>query len=428
MESNLKNRFDGFGAAPTNELWDRIETTLDEKQRRKPLFWWVYYGIAAIFVVGLVVTQFQNPELTKNEKDARLSEVNAQKGAGSSIKPEVHANQKLDTSKIGTGKAADSTSSANANKHPYKRSEENQLKKVITAGDESSQKGNNKTRKTPVTPPKEEETNVLMELVPNEWEGSTTNEDVVVPQNDLAQESDEVPTQQEKDTNDVAVTKDSTNVDPIPLEILPVIKEPKSNRRFEIGISYSWLTGQRKPISSSASATYNMVVPGETDPIVPEANTKFYSVTIPINLHVNYGYYFNSKWRLDSELGYSQFHFIHLDKYNNKLAHFTRIRSISIPVFISYISTFKNPRHTLNYGVGVGNDLSFANWNASNRFYYGLSAQLRIGYGYYFGTSHNWKASINFVMRQTVYEAAVQKSSFNNRLLYGGQIGVSRCF
>lgn len=50
MESELKDRFDAFRSNPTDGLWNRIESTLDQKPQRKPLFWWMYYGLSLIHI------------------------------------------------------------------------------------------------------------------------------------------------------------------------------------------------------------------------------------------------------------------------------------------------------------------------------------------------------------------------------------------
>src|SRR5687768_7733143 len=45
---SLGDKFDGFGAAPTDQLWNSIASSLDQKEKKKRgAFWWWFGGIAA---------------------------------------------------------------------------------------------------------------------------------------------------------------------------------------------------------------------------------------------------------------------------------------------------------------------------------------------------------------------------------------------
>lgn len=45
---SLKDKFGSFGAAPTEQLWDSISSSIDQKEKRKRgAFWWWFAGVAA---------------------------------------------------------------------------------------------------------------------------------------------------------------------------------------------------------------------------------------------------------------------------------------------------------------------------------------------------------------------------------------------
>lgn len=64
---SLKEKFGNFGAAPTDQLWNSISSSLDQKEKkRRGVFWWWFTGIAAsgILFVGIYYLGYQ---VGKNE-------------------------------------------------------------------------------------------------------------------------------------------------------------------------------------------------------------------------------------------------------------------------------------------------------------------------------------------------------------------------
>ena len=51
-KGSLHNKFEGFGAQPSKNLWDSIASNLDQKKKRRAIiFWWLGSGFAAGIVV-----------------------------------------------------------------------------------------------------------------------------------------------------------------------------------------------------------------------------------------------------------------------------------------------------------------------------------------------------------------------------------------
>lgn len=71
---SLKEKFGNFGAAPTEQLWNSISSSLDQKEKKhRGIFWWWFAGIAAsgLLLFGIYYAGYQ---VGKNE--ANLAEKN----------------------------------------------------------------------------------------------------------------------------------------------------------------------------------------------------------------------------------------------------------------------------------------------------------------------------------------------------------------
>lgn len=85
---SLKDRFEGYGAAPSEGLWDRIEDSLDEKKKRRGIIWWWFGGIAAVLVLafgmyklgykdGAEISQNSEVKIETSEDQNELSNKNS---------------------------------------------------------------------------------------------------------------------------------------------------------------------------------------------------------------------------------------------------------------------------------------------------------------------------------------------------------------
>lgn len=66
---SLKEKFGNFGAAPTEQLWDSISSSLDQKEKkRRGIFWWWFAGIAAsgLLLFGIYYLGYQAGKSEKN--------------------------------------------------------------------------------------------------------------------------------------------------------------------------------------------------------------------------------------------------------------------------------------------------------------------------------------------------------------------------
>ncbi len=66
---SLKEKFGNFGAAPTEQLWNSISSSLDQKEKkRRGIFWWWFGGIAAsgLLLFGIYYLGYQAGKSEKN--------------------------------------------------------------------------------------------------------------------------------------------------------------------------------------------------------------------------------------------------------------------------------------------------------------------------------------------------------------------------
>lgn len=67
--NSLRNKFEGFKADPSPQVWENIERSLDEKKRRRGFIWW-WAGLAASLIFGLFVwtNSSNNSEQSNSQK------------------------------------------------------------------------------------------------------------------------------------------------------------------------------------------------------------------------------------------------------------------------------------------------------------------------------------------------------------------------
>lgn len=69
---SLKEKFGGFGAAPSDQLWNTIDSKLNQKERKKRgAFWWWFTGVAAGLTFIFLVFRF-GYEVGKRESQSSL--------------------------------------------------------------------------------------------------------------------------------------------------------------------------------------------------------------------------------------------------------------------------------------------------------------------------------------------------------------------
>lgn len=65
QQGSLSEKFQGFGAAPSDALWGNIAAAIDDKKKRRGAFWWwLGSGLAATVVIGILV--FNGPYMNQN--------------------------------------------------------------------------------------------------------------------------------------------------------------------------------------------------------------------------------------------------------------------------------------------------------------------------------------------------------------------------
>ncbi len=383
MESKFKNQWEDFGSKPSQGLWDRIEETLDEKKKRKPLLIWFYYGLSACFI-AVLATQMVTESINGNQTAANQT-------------------QHVDLNTVQSN-LENSISTDKVDKLPT------EPKKKTNINQQNHQQREQKKSRL-VVPNKEDEVDriIMMELI------ETTIETTLKPNDSQNLNTDSTITQNTQ-TNDSLVP------------CLPPCKKQRKNR-FELGLTVtigsSLLESINLPTTTvSQYADISNSIPVENSISVPgNYNYRIYN---PLNIHIKSAYYFSERWRLDAELGYSRFQYRITNESDSLISRGTYLSSFSIPLSVNYERTLSSSKHAVQLGAGLIQDISPEQWNSFSVIYYGTSLFSQLGYSYRFGECEVWRLSANINIRRLMYENRSQASLLFQKQIYGIQLGVSR--
>ena len=98
----FQEKFKDFEVKPSEDVWGTIEAKLDEKKRRRIIpFWWKLSGVAAVFLIGFLISKSfyneeskpQNPVVNENNFDQKNQKNN---GSSSSSKAVVQTSNKIE--------------------------------------------------------------------------------------------------------------------------------------------------------------------------------------------------------------------------------------------------------------------------------------------------------------------------------------------
>ena len=98
----FQEKLKDFEVKPSEDVWGTIEAKLDEKKRRRIIpFWWKLSGVAAVFLIGFLISKSfyneeskpQNPVVNENNFDQKNQKNN---GSSSSSKAVVQTSNKIE--------------------------------------------------------------------------------------------------------------------------------------------------------------------------------------------------------------------------------------------------------------------------------------------------------------------------------------------
>jgi hypothetical protein len=389
MESNFNNNWEEFGREPSEGLWDRIEATLDEKKKKKPLFIWFYYGLSACFIVWISgIGLFDNKQSNYTQ----------------SI---FEHNQLIDTEVLSN----------------FKKTEENNP----TSNESISKEKSDISGKKPINIGNINDLNSYqfieyrMPILISSGDSETLHEkvkdseDTAIPSNTLPSNKDDLVIQ--------ATEKDST------VTSRNSCKKEKG-KRFEFGVNYAVNMSNAHYVLNTDpnnSMPYTADLGSSTiENTMLTPGTKYYRLITPLYISLAGSYFINEYWRLDTEIGYNRINYRVYNEESKLISDGLFMSTFSFPLLISYEQRLFSSKHHLQYGTGIVNDFSFGKMNSGSELYYGLAVYARMGYAFRFGACEQWKVSGNISYRNTIYNRSNQPPPLHNKSLFGLQFGISR--
>ena len=79
LDKLFQEKFQDFEVNPPEFVWENIEEKLKEKKKRRVIpFWWISSGVAALFVVGLLIWNSNTNQIVNPSNDIVVNDNNKQ--------------------------------------------------------------------------------------------------------------------------------------------------------------------------------------------------------------------------------------------------------------------------------------------------------------------------------------------------------------
>lgn len=161
----FQEKFKDFEVTPSGEIWRNIEAKLDQKKKRRVIpFWWKLSGVAAVFLLGFLITKsIYNP--VNRTKNSVVNETNSNKTERTNTKdvnknngnikavPNLSAPAKQDA--IANDNNSSNTNTKNLNKKELKKNSSISVSDAVANTDDqvkNNTASENKTKKAIYSP------------------------------------------------------------------------------------------------------------------------------------------------------------------------------------------------------------------------------------------------------------------------------------
>ncbi|MFT5821163.1 MAG: hypothetical protein ACI8ZM_002412 [Crocinitomix sp.] len=463
-KGSLGSKFESFGAAPSEGLWDSIAGSLDEKKKRRVAIWW-WLGAAAVTLaaVGIILTNTSNQDLTAD--NAILSPSENQNNAQVDPNLVLNNNDTINNKEpwVPTLNGNDeSISEQNVNNSTAQNSDALANDNVpANEANNGSQNGNQNEDGIS----NNEDTNQLKE-------GSQDQQDAIV-QRDELKDNQEEDNSNGTDRNDPIYEENDNLINPVILLTADRLNQlPPRKLNFTYGINtLTPITAQKLPRhrwelgfgvnsfrSLQAKSEYDLAEP-TVDPtddttiavndLLVEINQNYsVSVTRPIGLQFHSGYQLTRRLKIVSGLSaeYRSYQYVKETEFGgiNNVSSLTtiavipaKLTSIAIPIGLEF-DFIKRRRFQMGISVSLLNefpiletyrpdyDANYAGTQSNNRSFIS---------GYNLGFNFNLNASVHLTDRMriqaspTVRYYSAQKSTSTlylpkRNFWFGGSVGL----
>lgn len=359
-KGSLQSRFEGFGAAPSEDLWGAISANLDEKKKRRGVFWiWFGSGMAAIFVIGLFIFNSTGSDaVSESGQYSQSNDVNSSAN-NNEIENQTETNyQNIDNQ---------NTQQQNDNlaENPDESAEQ-----INSNNDTANSNANDQN----------ESANESTDLIANgnnsqsdNGRGNDSSSDNSIAVNTNSNGVDSIAERSFYDrvlldlmeTNDPRLLAQNLNLPPKPAADISNIKRKKGKWEMGLGVMYYITPGSLSkqdvtadPVTNFEGDTINSIEGFDASNV---SQTVTVRQTIGLDFHV--GYQINPRLRVNSGLELVRTHYgEQIITTNTALESFdtqntnVRITSINIPLTLDF-ALIKKRRFELSLGTGMINSI-----------------------------------------------------------------------
>jgi hypothetical protein len=390
----LGEKFEGFGAAPSDALWGNIAGALDEKKSKKGFFWWwVGSGLAAVLLVSAVIynssnndIQNENPLLTHLETpslEPEMKSLNSNADYDSRIESLIKSEISISDNYSSTYSNKTDLNSRNTQKNDVN------LDKLI-----------DKLNLPINTHPKQ-----ILSNNPDEFAHLIPG-----PQRSLVSLMDKIP--------NTKTDLISPNLFHPELMNCGDIGE-RYNRPWELGFRVGYFTDFRNTVAAeyNGSAIVLADLPQETNTYIPgsevsipdsyTSNSNFFtpigyngSVSKNINVDFTIGKYIGHRLTVNSGINFSRT--AYETAYSSYAVSYakTKITSLAIPIGIGF-DFIKRKRYKMRLGVALNNE--FSAYENSNSVYVSGPPTSRNGFTTGYSASTDFSINNLFQLRKGLY-------------------------
>lgn len=431
QQGSLSEKFQGFGAAPSDALWGSIAAAVDEKKSRKGIFWWwLGSGLAASFLLVYLSFNFFG-------SDNNLANIHTSENHASSYRTKTE------------------------NKGQLIHSSSNELNDSVISINEIQ--FNNKEQLDKNQFDQEKSSDLIIN--PLDFENQSIEKlDHSIAKNDLFEQGENVDDKHvnlESDSDEeVYVEKLNTSkIDLLAVEVdypqilnTDVIKKT-SHKPWELGFNLAYyadvnlsFVSKKQEVYPTTSADFSESafisgtqpdVINTTQGLLPPASNVIpstqSSVSRNLNLDFYAGKYLSKRWMFNTGLGFTRSSYKTI--YNNGflLTQLTNISALIVPIGVSF-DAVKLPKFKLRTALAFNNEFAFYERFGSEApspsynpkgFIKGYSASLELALGHVFQLrprmALNVAPSFRYYLSQNIQS---QNYLIKRNQWIGGKIGM----
>lgn len=443
LPGSLQDKFQDFGSAPSEQLWNNIEANLDKDKKRRRVIWWWFLGAAAVVTLFFGVYQlgykagvsendsaFVNKKIQNSNHEIQ-NDTNGEFQNSNNQNPNENGQQNSISSEQNL---------ANQNNDEHNSENDTDLKnnpEQISSNNNIDKSNNLQTTKIPQ---KNRQHSDIVESVINE-------PDVVIPEKFTLEDNSfnneikkfAVP---EIATIDQSISEPHINFEP-PVEI----QNLRSKKHWEIGFNFGTLIGTNA-FAENTSYDSNLTIAAPDDlntensingtgisafSSLSETTAKIFR---PIQAEFTIAHKIGHRWNFQSGLGLGILVSSNLYSSGNATSVRSKFLSISIPLHFNYDLIQRN-RFTFYTGIGVNYEVpviekiktSYLNpalESASTKNFtkgYMISAQLNTGFR--FNLNENIKLDFRPNVRYYIHQSMSSVyPALERKLWFGASLGV----